>query len=175
MRMDTIIIILLLLLLNLINPGACGNEVLVLKNNEENDCPNPILGVPIRPHLPLKEFTFCENFSLRFLRTTMLMGLGDNIGFKLYDFEDRIGFVIYEGAYNLFDFQSQNLEPDEWQHICFAVSMNQIKIALNGEILFNDEVVNLITNEIKNTTLWIGELDNQKFMMQIIKLDYREL
>ena len=62
----------------------------------------------------------------------------------------------------MFDFQSHNLEPDEWQHICFAVSMNQIKIALNGEILFNDEVVDLITNEIKNTTLWIGGIGKSK-------------
>ena len=141
----------------------CNNQVLVLKYNRRNDCQNPL--VAIIPKITLKEFTYCGKYNFRFLRYSLLMSFtpegerafdrGSVIRISILEHGEKIGFLLYDGAAYLYDFRYQNLKTDEWNHICFSISMNQLSIVLNGQILLNDKV-DLVTKEIINPTLWLG-------------------
>ena len=137
----------LLLLFNLVPLGTCSNKVWVLKYNQDTNCPNPNVGIPIEPHSVNKGFTFCGKYNFKFLRRSTLMSLGGtDIFLKVYDFEAKKISSKYDGGYYIFDFQNQTLIPNEWYHICLAISMNQLKVVLNGEILTNEEV-NLVAKK----------------------------
>ena len=148
-------IIFLVVLLKILHTGLCNNQVLILKYNRRNDCTNPL--VQLKPKITLNEFTYCGQYNFRFLRKSYLMSFYPNLDMRLSisDFEKNIGFLVYDGASYLFDFKYQNLKTDEWQSICFSISMNQLKIVLNGQILLNDEV-DLVTKEIVNPVLSLG-------------------
>ena len=150
------ILLFVALLSGMLHLVVCSKQVLVLKYNIENDCPDPLVRVPISPNYEVKEFTFCAKYNFMYLRKGILMALGNEAFFWMYNFEDRKGFVGYDGGYYYFDFQTQDIKPEKWQHICFAVSMKQIKIVFNGKILSNDKVDDLVTKGRKNTTLWLG-------------------
>ena len=147
------------LLLCMLHLAACSKQVLVLKYNSEKNCPDPLVRVPISPNYEVKEFTFCGKYNFMFLSNGILMALGSEAYFWMYDFEERKGFVGYDGGYYYFDFQPLDIKPEKWQHICFAVSMKHIKIVFNGKILSNDKV-DLVTKGTKNTTLWLGGDDS---------------
>ena len=148
-------IIFLVVLLKILHTGSCNNQVLILKYNRRNDCTNPL--VQLKPKITLNEFTYCGQYNFRFLRKSYLMSFYPNLDMRLSisDFEKNIGFLVYDGGSYLFDFKYQNLKTDEWQSICFSISMNQLKIVLNGQILLNDEV-DLVTKEIVNPVLSLG-------------------
>ena len=149
-------IIFLLELLNILNTGLCNNQVLVLRYNKRNDCQNPI--VLIEPSKALNEFTYCGKYNFKFLRNIILIdGANFDMRIIITDFERKIGFFQYDGGSYLFDFKYQNLKPDEWHHICFSISINQLMIVLNGHILLNEKV-DLVTKEILNPGLWLEEL-----------------
>ena len=136
---------------------ACSSEeVLILKYKIENNCPDPLVRVPITSNYEVKDFTFCAKYNFMFLRKGILMALGTEAFFWMYNFEDQKGFVGYDGGYYFFDFQTQDIKPEKWQHICFAISMKYIKIVFNGKILSNDKADDLVTKGTKNTTLWLG-------------------
>ena len=147
-------IVLLLVLLNILDIGLCNNHVLVMRYNKRNDCQNPL--ALIKPNKTFSEFTYCGKYNLRFLRNIILMD-GANFDLRIFitDFERKIGFLRYDGGSYLFDFKHQNLNPDEWHHICFSISINQLMIVLNGHILLNEKV-DLVTKEILNPGLWLG-------------------
>ena len=148
-------IIFLVALLNILHTGLCNNQVLILKYNRRNDCPNPL--AQLKPNMALKEFTYCGKYNFRFLRDSYLMSFDPNFDMRLSitNFEEKIGFLRYDGAAYIFDFKYQNLKTDEWNHLCFSISMNQSIMVLNGQILLNDKV-DLVTKEIMNPVLSLG-------------------
>ena len=149
------IVVFFLVILKIVNPGLCSNQVLVLKYNRRTDCPNYL--VPIKINKALKEFTYCGKYNFRFLKYSILMSLGNDHKMKMSmnDFQNKMGFLSYDGGSYLYDFKSHKLKPDEWHHICYSIAKNQIKIVLDGEILLNEKV-DLEIKEITNTTLWLG-------------------
>ena len=97
----------LMLLLNVVHSGTCSNKVWVLKYNQETNCPNPNVGIPIKPNSVTKEFTFCGKYNFRFLRSSTLMSLGGtDIVLKLYDFDAKKIVAKYDGGYIIFDFHA---------------------------------------------------------------------
>ena len=48
--------------------------------------------------------------------------------------------------------------PDQWQHLCFSVSLQRVKIVLNGEIVC-DEPAKLDSKEITHEKMWIGGMN----------------
>ena len=148
-------IIFLVVLLNIFQPGLCNSQVLILKYTRRNDCTNPL--VQLKLNMTLNEFTYCGQYNFRFLRTSYLMSFYPNLDMrlKIADFEKKIGFLVYDEAAYLFDFKNQSLKTDEWQSICFSISMNQVIIVLNGQILLHDKV-DSVTKEILNPVLSLG-------------------
>ena len=155
----------LMLLLNVVHSGTCSNQVWILKYNREINCPNPNVGVSIESNSVIKEFTFCGKYNFKFLAEgTTLMSLGGtDIFIEMNHFGDEQRFSLkYDGGYYFFYFQNQTLIPNEWYQICLAVSLTQLKVALNGEILSN-EIVDLNAKDIEKTTLWFGVQKHSKF------------
>ena len=85
----------------------------------------------------------------------MSLGNDHKMKMSMNDFQNKMGFLSYDGGSYLYDFISHKLKPDEWHHICYSIAKNQIKIVLDGEILLNEKV-DLEIKEITNTTLWLG-------------------
>ena len=76
----------------------------------------------------------------------------------LYDFEEKKGFIKHKGIGKIFSFKNQTLLPDQWQHICMAVTDDGMTtLILNGEIIFKDllEGQEQYINKIE-TNLWLG-------------------
>ena len=84
------------------------------------------------------------------------MGMEPDLILRIWDFEKKVGFLMYQGVYYRFDFTNQTITPDSWQYICLAMTSIKIKIVLNGEILLSDPKVDLPTAAIKETKLWLG-------------------
>ena len=151
------------LLFYMIHSGTSSNQVWVLKYNHENNCPSPHVGVSIKPNSVIGEFTFCGKYNFKFLRRSILMSLGGtDIYFEMYNFEAKKIALKYNDGFYLFDFKNQTLIPNEWYRICLAISMKQLKVVLNGEILSNEEV-DFMSKEIKKATLWFGVQKHSKF------------
>ena len=132
-------------------------EITVLKydKTDNNGCTNPIVEVPMSPNSIKKDFTFCGQYNFRFLREAILMGLEPNTYLWIMNFEEKNAGLKYHGVYHFFNFKNQNIIPDEWQHLCLGISLNQIKIVLNGEILLN-KTVNIISSDEQNGKMWFG-------------------
>ena len=146
----------LLLLLNVVYLGLCHNHVWLLKINRENNCPSPDPSVPIEPNFVINEFTFCGKYNFNFLRRSTLMSLGStDIFLEMYSFETKKVGLLYDSGYYFFDFQNQTFIPYEWYKICFAISMNQLNVALNGETSSNEKV-GLEFKNIEKAPLWFG-------------------
>ena len=153
----------LLLLLNVVHSGTCNNQVWVLKYNREISCDIPNIGVPIKSNSVIKEFTFCGKYNFNFLRQSTLMSLGGtDIFIEIYNFEAKKVNLKYDGGNYIFDFQNQTFIPNDWYQICLAVSMNQLKVALNGEVSSNEKV-DLVAIDIEKTTLWFGVQSHSRF------------
>ena len=106
---------------------ACRSEkVLILKYNIENNCPDPLVRVPITSNYEVKDFTFCAKYNFMFLRKGILMALGTEAFFWMYNFEDQKGFVGYDGGYYYFDFQTQDIKPEKWQHYVYGHSQSVV-------------------------------------------------
>ena len=155
--------IFILLILNVVHLVTCSNPVWILKNHRESNCPSPDLGVSIEQNSLIKDFTFCGKYNFKFLRKTSLMSLGGtDIFIEMYDFERTKIVLKYDDGYYFFEFPNQTLMPNEWNQICLAVSMNHLKIALNGEISSNEKVDSeVIYLEMK--TLWFGARSDSWF------------
>ena len=74
---------------------------------------------------------------------------------RILDFDEKFGVMSHEGATYFFEFQNQNMKPDQWQQICFARSPNAMKIILNEELVFDETTKDIETN-ISDTILWLG-------------------
>ena len=122
---------------------------------DNNGCTNPIVEVPISSNSIKESFTFCGQYNFRFLREAVLMGLEPNTYLWIMNFEEKNAGLKYHGDYYFFDFKNQNIIPNEWQHLCLAISLNQIKIVLNGEILLN-KTINIISSDEQNGKMWFG-------------------
>ena len=134
-----------------------STEIIILKYNktDNNGCTNPIVEVPISSNSIKESFTFCGQYNFRFLREAVLMGLEPNTYLWIMNFEEKNAGLKYHGDYYFFDFKNQNIIPNEWQHLCLAISLNQIKIVLNGEILLN-KTINIISSDEQNGKMWFG-------------------
>ena len=156
-QMDRILLV--LILMNLLNIGSSSKQVSVLKYKGGNECSSALVGVTTKPYSSTSslhdEFTFCGKYYFRFLRSSCLMGLEPDLILKITDFENNLGFLMLQGVYYRFSFPNHKVTPDSWQHLCLAISSNQIKIVLNGQIILSDPKLD-ITAEIKETKLWLG-------------------
>ena len=97
-----------LLLLNLVHSVICNNQVLILKYNNRNDCPKPVVGIPLKSNLVLKEFTFCGKFKFRFLRERLLMAFDEYTYFGWLE-DDEYLIVIHCGNTVYAHLKNQNL------------------------------------------------------------------
>ena len=143
----------------MISQGNCSKQVVsVLNYKGGNKCSSDLVGVPIKPTSSpvLDEFTFCGKYYFRFLRYSFLIGIEPDLILKIWDFEEKVGYLIYQQANYRFNFASQTVSPDSWQYICLAISSTQIKIVWNGEILPCDPKLDLPKSETKDTKLWLG-------------------
>ena len=144
-------------------PGNCLNQVAVLKYNGGNECQGDLVGVPIKSTSStttslLDEFTFCAKYYFRFLRECFLMSMEPTFYLEIWDFENKVGLLMYQGIYYRFYFYNQTLMPNSWQYICLAVSPMEMKLVWNGEILSSHTKVDLPKEEIKDTKIWLGGL-----------------
>ena len=145
------------------NHRNCLNQVAVLKYNGGNECQGDLVGVPIKSTSPtttsfLDEFTFCAKYYFRFLRECFLMSMEPTFYLEIWDFENKVGLLMYQGIYYRFYFYNQTLMPNSWQYICLAVSPMEMKLVWNGEILSSHTKVDLPKEEIKDTKIWLGGL-----------------
>ena len=137
-----------------------NSDVSILMNKEyDAKCPKAVLGIPISNNaggLPITEFTFCGKYYFRHLKDSILMYLEEPQTYlRILDFDEKFGVLSHEGATYFFEFQNQNIIPDQWQQICFARCPNSMKIILNNELVFYENTKDIGTN-VSNTTLWLG-------------------
>ena len=156
--MKTIKPVMMILWTLMVHCGTSSAEISILKYSKDGGCNKTLVEVPIKPNTLMKEFTYCGKYSFRFLRESVLMGLEPNTYLWMMNFEEKNAGLKYNGMYYFFDFNNQKIIPDEWQHLCLGLSLNKIKIVLNGEILLNKTVANLFTEEIEASTrtMWFG-------------------
>ena len=126
---------LLLLLLNLVHMGMSSDQILIMKYTQgiAYDCPS--VTVPIATNSVLDEFTYCGKYSFRFLRESVLMALDGSTYLWMMNYEDKMAAVKAFGKYVFFYYQNQIIKPDQWQHFCVSLSLHQVKVVLNGEII----------------------------------------
>ena len=137
-----------------------NSDVSILMNKEyDAKCPKAVLGIPISNNAggsPITEFTFCGKYYFRHLKDSILMYLEEPQTYlRILDFDEKFGVLSHEGATYFFEFQNQNIIPDQWQQICFARCPNSMKIILNNELVFYETTKDIGTN-VSNTTLWLG-------------------
>ena len=154
-------ILFLVLLLHLVHFGSCNEKNLIVRFNQQNDCLNPILGIPLKLNLALKEFTFCGRYSFKFLRGRILMAFTRDTYLWMMNYGEKMGALKMYNEYIFFDLPN-HMKPDQWQHICFSVSLYEVKIAMNGNIL-KKETVNFSAEEVTNDKLWIGGMQDNKW------------
>ena len=154
------LIILSLILFSMLTQGNCSNQLKVLKYIDGNECERALVGIPINSTASTSslfdEFTFCGKYYFRFLRRSFLMSMEPDLILDIFDFEDKKGYLFYQGAYYQFTFKHQTVTHDSWHYICLAISSTKVKIAWNGEILLSIPKLDLPTAEIISTTLWLG-------------------
>ena len=147
---------LLLLLLNLVLSANCNDQVLILKYNGREECSKSLVELPIKS--AMKEFTYCGKYSLKFLKTSVLMGFDMNTYFGV-QYEKKLAYLIVYGDIAWINLTSHSLKPDQWQHLCFSVSSSQVQIVLNGVIL---KVKTMHYTEVTFEKLWIGGILENK-------------
>ena len=136
----------------------CNTQVSILSNQPVKNCPENqcTVGIPINLRSPLNEFTFCGKYRFNFLKASFLMYMeGPDSFIMIRDFEENKGLVNFNGNNQFFSFQNQTLVPDDWYHICMAVTDYGItKLVLNGEFIYEA----LLKGASKNieTNLWLG-------------------
>ena len=141
------------------NPGSSSKQVSVLKYKGGNECSSALVGVPITSLATsslIDEFTFCGKYYFRFLRYSFLMDMEPDLTLKITDFENKVGYLKFEGLYYKFNFINQTVTTDSWQYICLAISSMKIKIILNGEVLLSKPKVDVSKKKIKITKIWLG-------------------
>ena len=149
-------------ILYLIHLVTSNDQVLVLKYNKRHECPNSLVELPVPS---MRELTFCGKYNLRFLRNCHLMGFDKDSYLWLMNYDEKMAALKMYGEFIFFNFKNQtSMEPDCWQHFCFSVSTNQVKIALNGEILHH-ETVDFTSERIKSGTLWLGGTEDYAWGM----------
>ena len=153
---------LFLLLLNLVHMGMSSDQILIMKYTQgiAYDCPS--VTVPIATNSVLDEFTYCGKYSFRFLRESVLMALDGSTYLWMMNYEDKMAAVKAFGKYVFFYYENQIIKPDQWQHFCVSISLHQVKVVLNGEIICN-AIVNLRSKEIEYDKLWIGGLEKSQW------------
>ena len=138
--------------------GKCNTEVPILRYQAVKNCPNDhcTVGIPIKSSSTLNEFSFCGKYRFDFLKESFLMYIdGPESYIYLLDFEERKGLVKFNGNNQFFSFQNQTLVPDDWHHICMAVTDYGItKLVLNGEFIY--EALLIGANKKIETNLWLG-------------------
>ena len=122
-------------------------------NCPDNQC---TIGIPIKSSSPLNEFSFCGKYRFKILKKSLLMYMdGPNSFIDLYDFEEEKGFIRHNGISKIFSFKNQTLVPDQWQHICMAVTYDgKTILVLNGEIVYKASLKGDSTKI--ETNLWLG-------------------
>ena len=166
------------MLFNISSQGYCSSQLPVLKYKDGEECSTALVGLSIQSTSSiLKEFTFCGNYNFRFIRECLLVGIEPDLVVKLWDFENNVGLLKYQGVYYRFYFSNQLLTPDSWQYICFTISSSQIRIVWNGKIVPSDPLVNLTHKEIKSTKIWLGgatfsDLQNKRFGGMIANISF---
>ena len=136
----------------------CSCQISTLRYTDVKDCSEAIVGVPIKSNSALNEFTFCGKYSFKFLKEYILMSLAKEFALTsiwIRDFEEKVGLLYHKEEFYIFRFLNQTVLPEQWQHICFAVSSNQIKIMMNGELIFN-KIKNISSTNVLETNLWFG-------------------
>ena len=144
--------------------GKCKNDVSVLqyKTGDGFDCINSkdsaVVGVPIKTKLGLNEYTFCGKFRFKFMKDVVLMYIKEPYTYiRMMDFGENKGIVKVDGLGYFFFFPNQTLIPDQWQHVCFAVSLNSMQVFLNGELVLNkSRPRDPIENDVLNAILYLG-------------------
>ena len=152
-------ILFFLILMNIASHGNCSNqEVSVLNYKDGHKCSSDLVGVPIKSTSShIDEFTFCGKYYFRFLRRSFLMSVEPDLILSIFDFENKKGEVIYQGAFYPFSFHNQTILPESWQYVCLVVTSIQIKVVWNGELLYKQHYKFELPKEvIKNTKLWLG-------------------
>ena len=155
----------LLSFLYLVHLVTSNDQVLVLKYNKRHDCHNPLVKIPVPA---MKELTFCGKYNLRFLSSTFLMGFDKDSYLWIKNYDEKMAALKMYGEFIFFNFKNQSLEPDRWQNFCFSVSMFQVKIVLNGEILHH-EIVDFSSEGITSGKLWLGGLEDYAWGMRRIE------
>ena len=118
----------------------CNNQVPILKYNIIDDCPNCTctIGIPIQTTAPLREFTFCGKYRFKYLKDVVMMYMDPPVTYiRIMDYEDHVGILKHDAGGYFFFFPNQNLKPDTWQHVCLSVSLNSMRLVLNGEVVFD--------------------------------------
>ena len=150
----------LIILIAVVNLSEGNSDVSILINKKyDAKCPKAVLGIPIsNSGLPITEFTFCGKYYFKHLKDSILMYLEEPQTYlRILDFDEKFGVLSHEGATHFFEFQNQNIIPDQWQQVCFARCPNAMKIILNSELVFNETTKNIKTNIADTTkTLWLG-------------------
>ena len=161
--------------------GNCSNQLPVLRYKGGNECSSALVEIPIQStpsrSSGIEEFTYCGKYYFRFLRNSFLIGMEPDLILGITDFKNERGSLLYQGAYYMFWFQNQTVNPDSWQYICFAISSNQIKIVLNGEILSSNPRAVLSKEQFTERKLWLGgalffDKKNKRFEGMITSANY---
>ena len=79
----------------------------------------------------------------------------------MMNYGEKMGALKMYNEYIFFDLPN-HMKPDQWQNICFSVSLYEVKIAMNGNIL-KKETVNFSAEEVTNDKLWIGGMQDNKW------------
>ena len=105
------------------SPGNCSSQVPVLKYKGGNYCSSALVGLPIKSTSSiLEEFTFCGKYYFRFLRRSFLMSMEPDLVLGIWDFENKVGYLMDQGVYYRFELPNQTVTPDSWHYICAAIS-----------------------------------------------------
>ena len=153
---------------------TCGNKLSVLKYKNIDSCKNSLdsalIEIPIVLEHPLNEFTFCGNYRFKFMRDSVLLFMKDQetVFYMFFDLSLNSinqGAIIVDGVWYLFP-HNQTIIPDNWQHVCFAKSLNWWKVVLNGELIFNKSIGkdDPFRSNILGTTLYLGGVPPPKWI-----------
>ena len=100
-----------MLLLNLVLSATCNDQVLILKYNGREECSKSLVELPIKS--AMKEFTYCGKYSLKFLKTSVLMGFDLNTYFKV-EYEEKKAYLKVYGDTAWMNLTNHSLKPDQW-------------------------------------------------------------
>ena len=66
-----------------------------------------------------------------------------------------MGVLLHDNSGYFFFFPNQTMKPESWQHVCLSVTIDSMKLVLNGEVVVNASP-NSVMNEFTETYLWLG-------------------